>query len=209
MNIIKVEEEVRETTINMNMGYRQFFTKEEQELFRTQGVQASGYYSLEKTVVYHTYTTHLRLTQQEIEKTLGLKDLLSIIDRLSKERPVRAKQLFPYYEKVGGGKLYPLMKGLYEDKEWTIVETGRTEHHYTAVNIHVGKTSHYDNLSKGEEALRSVAKNHLKRCLAILIDKGYLTTKKDVSRGRRYTYSDTYYILTDKAKDLLKKGVVR
>lgn len=208
MDIIKVEEEVRETTVNMNMGYRNFFTEEEQKQFTAQGLQGR-YYSLEKTIVYHTYTTHIRLEQSELEQTLGLRHLLGIIDRLSKERPVRAKQLFPYYEKVGENKLRPLMKGLYEEKEWTIVETGRTEHHYTAVNIYVGKTNHYDNLSGGGEALRSVVKNHLKRCLAILIEKGYLTTTKDVSRGRRYTYSETYYILTDKAKKSLKKGVTQ
>jgi hypothetical protein len=170
-----------------------------------------GMYSLEAVVNFHSYDTHIRADRTYIEGKLGLREVLRIMDKLSKsEKGALSKQLYPYYQKVAASRLMPDLKKVYKEVRYVDISNKNDRHsHWSHVYIHIGKKEYFGSWDNGIEALEDIGKDHLKRCIAILADKGYITisnTKKNRRMsGYNYTYSNTYYKLTEKAEALLEK----
>jgi hypothetical protein len=210
MKFVRLETEERVVTHNLNQGHhRNYFTKEEQEAFWQGKVEkVNGCYSYEVQVRHLDFTTHLIADREYVEGKLGLRPLLRIIKRLSKgDRGALSKQLFPYYEKVAISKLSPDFSKHHQPKNLiSLVDLNNRTAYHSHVSIRMGKSVFYA-YGDGKEALGDIGRNHLKRCIAILREKGYIAVenKKYAKnlKGWRYDYSDTYYKLTNKAEKLI------
>lgn len=211
MRKIKITKELSQVNMNLNQGAAgsRFFTQEEKDDFQKGFAQKQqGSYSHPITVHFYNYMTHLELDKEELQDKLGLVPLMRIIKKLSKgDRGALAKQLYPYYEKVGISKLKYDVRKLYKYKDKVdISDLDNRQYHFTTLSIYVGKKTYFSARDEAD-ALALLTRDHLNRCIAILANKGYITTSKTQKdtrmKGYGYTYRNTYYKLTDKAEKRL------
>lgn len=203
MQKVKVERTSNKVKVNINSIRSDYFTEQERQDF------INGK-PCEAEVIQHHYTVHLRTQREFIEKLLGLRPLLKTIQKLSKEQGAMSKQLFKYYEKVGISTLSPHIKKVYTPiRKVDLNDLSNRQDHFSDVCIHIGTKEYYGIGKHVEDAAGKIAQDHLKRCIAILANKGYITItnqkRNRTMKGNRYTYSFTYYKLTDKANQLLSK----
>jgi hypothetical protein len=210
---IEKKEEVRKH--NLNNGVYGTFYATEQELERWRNdiesfEKVGNCYSYEFETTHYTWTYHIEVSRQYLEQKLPLKHLLKIIQKLSNrgDRGALSKQLYKYYEKAGSSKLRPDFQKIFTAMEKNDPENRR---HFIKdwVLSYNGKMKDFGHEHE-EVIFDGVCSQHLSRCLAILIEKGYLeTTKTTKRRGFRrsshvYTYHNTYYKLTEKALKYLE-----
>lgn len=210
MKLVNIEKDVKKVKHNFNQGsgiVQSYGTPEEQDRWKNNiesFVKDGMSYTYEIEVTHHYWTYEFEITREYLEKKLPLKHLLQIIKKLSGQRGAMSKQLYSYYEKAGSSKLRADFLKQYKYREKTDLSNDRK--HFTTDWIIKMNDKFVDGGHEDKEAIfDGITKKHLTRCLAILIDKGYLTTEKEEShrsfkRSRHtYTYSKTYYKLTDKA----------
>lgn len=211
MKFIKQELEVEKRIANIREGgVRDYFTEEEKRQQNEFIARTGQPFELEVPYTQTNINIEIRVEREYLEKKMGLMELLRIIKKLSKEQGAVSKQLYRYYHKMGASRMEPDVEKLYTDVEKIdISDPSNRRSWYSVVRIQYGKESYW--YWKGSEyELGRIAEKHLSRCLAILIDKGYLTTtnRKFTRSYRRgsYSYSNTYYKLTDKALERLNGG---
>lgn len=213
MKLIEIKKDAKKRTVNLNEGaaMEEFFTKEEFQKFLRGDVprKPNGGYTYPAEVTFYYYDYHVRLFREEVEKRLGLRPLLRYIKKLSKgDRGALSKQLYPYYQKVAISQLKPLLNAVYKPFSRTdISDLNNRQYHVSDVVVHYGKKEY-----RGfdiDEILSDIGTDHLRRCIAILREKEYITisntTQDRFLRGWRYTYSFTYYKLTEKGEQLVAK----
>jgi hypothetical protein len=212
MIFMKKEKEVEQRTAGIrNGGFREYFTEEERKRQREHIKTTGQPFELEVQYTHTTDTTHIRVEREYLEKKMGLRELLRIIKRLSNEKGALSKQLYKYYEKMGASKMkYDVMKMYEPGESIDLRDPNDRQVYYTTVELHYGKDTFYGFLDCFEDELGRLAQKHLSRCIAILTDKGYIevsnSKKNRYMRGYKYTYSNTYYKLTEKAEKLLREG---
>ncbi|UKL30058.1 hypothetical protein [Bacillus phage PK2] len=164
-----------------------------------------GVYTYEIEVTHHYWTYEFEITKEYLEKKLPLRYVLQIIQKLSKDRGALSKQLYKYFGKAGSSKLRGDFLKQYKYRTKTDISNPEDRKHFaTDWSVKYYKTTDWGHEDR-EAMFESICGKHLSRCLAILIDKGYLTSEnKKFNRGFKrsshtYTYSNTYYKLTDKA----------
>jgi hypothetical protein len=204
-------------TFNLNEGSfsKKFFTKEEIEAFLTQQVpMVEGVYSYEATIKRLLYSVYVDMPRAYVEQKLGLKQVLQIMHKLSNgDRGALSKQLYAYYQKVGVSTLGRDLKKVYKKVDRVEFDEDGSRY-WTITDVHflVGKKDYWGGRD-GKCGLEDISNDHLRRCIAILKEKGYIEiSNKQYTRGFRrsrntYHYSNTYYKLTEKALKLL--GVVQ
>lgn len=183
--------------------HAELFTEAEHSAFQESIISGreGGYKEIQYTS-YMRYTT-IEISRDYIESRFGLKDLLKIMDKLSGPQGVRSKPLYAYYEKVFQSRLKGPIAALYEDvKGYDISDLNHRFSYRSDIIIRYGKES-YNGLGGVKTCLMFISKQHLRRCLAILIEHGYVVPETKQIRGRRSVYGRTTYQLTDKATQLL------
>lgn len=155
-----------------------------------------------KQVAMVVYTQILEIDRGYMEERYPLKQLLTILQKLSGvHRGANAKALHLYYQKMASTRIDRDVEKLYTSKEGSFPHSVE----WTSYSIHC------NNKSIGHS--QDVVIKHVNRCIAILIEKGYIEVKKTTqtrsfrrSRGS-YTYNNSWYKLTDKAVALIGQKV--
>jgi hypothetical protein len=217
VKLTNVNKEVKKIKHNFNQGFgihETYGTPEESKRWREdiESFQKDGNcYTYEIEVTHHYWTYEFEVTREYLEKKLPLKQVLQIIKKLSGDRGAMSKQLYSYYEKAGSSKLRADFLKQYKYRTKTDLSNTEDRKHFTTDWLVKYNGNFIDGGHEDTEAIfDGITKKHLSRCLAILIDKGYLTTTKEEShksfrRSRTtYTYSKTYYKMTDKALKYLE-----
>lgn len=157
-----------------------------------------------KQVAMVVYTHILEIDRGYMEERYPLKQMLTIIQKLQSEhRGANAKALHLYYQKMAFPRVDRDVKRLYAKKEGRFVNSVE----WTSYRI--------DCNGKELGHSQDVVTKHVNRCIAILIEKGYIETKKTTKtrsfrRSRSsYTYHDSWYSLTEKAQQLIGPKVAK
>lgn len=155
-----------------------------------------------KQVAMVVYTHILEIDRGYMEERYPLKQMLTILQKLSGVyRGANAKALHLYYQKMAFPRINRDVEKLYSKKEGSFPHSVE----WTSYDIHC------NNKSIGHS--QDVVIKHVNRCIAILIEKGYIEVKKTTStrsfrRSRSsYTYHNSWYQLTDKAVALIGQKV--